>query len=35
MEENGLVTSFKRVVNKNSEEVEWRVFRFGWFINGI
>jgi hypothetical protein len=35
MKENGFVASFKRIMNKNSEEAEWKVFGFGWFINGI
>jgi hypothetical protein len=35
MKENGLVASFKRVVKKNNEEAEWKVFRFSWFINRI
>jgi hypothetical protein len=35
MKENILVASFKRIINENSEETEWRVFGFGWFIDGI
>jgi hypothetical protein len=35
MKENGLVASFKRVMNENNKETKWRVFGFGWFIDEI
>jgi hypothetical protein len=35
MKENRLVVSLKRVMNENSKETKWKVFGFGWFINGI